>query len=225
MGMFYDNNHNSFFSFRLAFLPEPVCNTSVGTCTDPPMFTMALSDAALVSSISQLFEITGPYPLHSLLSDAAVEILMLTPSSLDTLKGFSTFEEKLYVILIVVLFSIATVFVVVVISICSEDKVMQMASKQTKIKIEKRKKGPSLFTPISEKRFASSYTSFQKLKKRHSQEPLISNEATQQGRVKYRPSPEPGNPVTHTGLSENYTTPTMNTVTHSEITLADLTDS
>lgn len=179
------------------------------------MLTMALSDAALVSRISCLFDLTGPYPLHSLLSNAADDLLSPSSSSDDTLKGFSTFEEKLYVILIVVLFSTATVFVVVIISIFSEDKVMKMASKKAMIKVQKRKKGPSLFTPISEKKFASSYTSFQKLKKRHSQEPLIGNEATKQGRVKNSLPPEPvGND-----------TSTANPVTHSEITLADLTES
>lgn len=206
-------------------MTQSACNASTDIyCMDSPSL---ISDAALVSSISQLFDLSGPYPLHSLLSEAANEIL--TQPSL-TLRGFTSFEEKFYVILIMALFSTATVFLVVVISVCSEDKVMRMDDKQTKIKIEAQKKGPSLLTPISEKKFTSSYSSLHQLKKRHMQEPnsgqatlkagtpLMNKEATQHGNVQLSPLPEPGSPVTMFGSDTN-------TVTHTEITLADLTES
>lgn len=200
------------------------CNASIDIhCMDSPLPTMAISDAALASSISQLFDLSGPYPLHSLLSEAANEIFA-QPSL--TLRGFTSFEEKLYVILIVALFSTATVFLVVVISVCSEDKVIRMDDKQTKIKIDAHKKGPSLLTPISEKKFtsSSSYSSFNQLKKRHTMQdpnsgqaaltPLLDKEATQHGNKQHSPSSEPGSPVANTS-----------TVTHTEITLADLAES
>jgi hypothetical protein len=188
----------------------------------------ALSEAEFVSRISQLFDLSGPYPLHSLLSDAADEILTQPPI---TFTGFSTHAEKLYVILIVALFSTAIVLMVVVISVFSEDKVMRMVDKRTKRKIESQK-GPSLFTQIQGKKLTSSYSSFNQLKKRHStQEPL--REPLQeplreplQEPLREEPSHSETAPV---GKDEDTTAQQLTNdapmVTHTEITLADLTES
>lgn len=196
---------------------------------------MMLSDAEFISSISKIFDLSGPFPLHSLLSEAASEIL--SPSAL-TFRGFRSFEEKLYIILIVALFSTATVFAVVTISVCCEDKVMKMADKRTELKFEACKKGPSLLTPIPEKKLRSSYSTFHQLKKRHMQDTqatsttnretlLVDKEADQRASVKYARLSDPGSPVLNTPVLNSglygADSPTANAVTYSEITLADLT--
>lgn len=224
-------------------MPQPACNTSSTNmhAMDSQALKMVLSDAAFVSSISNLFELSGPFPLHSLLSEAVTEVLpsstpateILSSSTPLTFKGFTSLEERLYVILIVALFSTATVFMVVVISICCEDKFMRMNDKQTKIKIEARKNGPSLLAPIPDKKFTSSYASFHQLKKRHMHGQELSNTRTllvdkETNQLRYTRLSDPGSPSTespmlNSNVHEDGGAAANAVVTHCEITLADVT--
>ena len=203
---------------RLLYIPELPYSVSSNMVTmKSPMLTSALSEAAFLRSINTLFNTNGNFPLHSLLSDAATEYFSSSPTT-PSFRGFASFEEKLYIILIVALLAIATVFMVVVISVCSEDKIMRM-SDEPKINI-KASKGPSLLTPIADKKFTGSYTPFQKLKKRHTQDSLSSkgagdSEAHEQSSNKYIQLLDQGSPVMNSDPSK---------VTHTEITLADLTE-
>lgn len=217
-------------------MPQLTCNSSStdGHAMDIQALRMVLSDAAFSSSISNLFELSGSFPLHSLLSEAASEILGTGPSSSPlTFKGFTSFEERLYIILIVALFSIATVFAVVVISICCEDKFIRMDDKKTNLKIEARKEGPSLLTPIPDKKFSNSYASFHKLKKRHmlgkgtskTRTLLADQETNQLGYtcLSDSGSPATGNPALNDSVREDGVVAANAVVTQCEITLADKT--
>lgn len=173
--------------------------------------TKIISNATVVETISELFGNEGSFPLHSLLSDAASRRF-----SPPTFAGFETFQEKVYVVAIVALASSTAIFLVVAVSVCCEDRLMQMETKEVERKDKFHTRGPSLLTPIAEKEVSGSYSSFQQLKKRHSQEPhpdailrYHQQEAGQRGSSKYTCFSSPVH-VPSTG------------VTNTEIALADL---
>ena len=190
-------------SYRIVLMPSQSPGTN---------FSKIISDATVVETISELFGNGGSFPLHSLLSDAASRRF-----SPPIFVVFETIQEKACVVVIVALFSSTVIFLVVAVSVCCEDKRMQMETKKMEIF---HTKGPSLFTPIAEKE-TGSYSSFQQRKKRLSQEPRPDailrsgnhqQEAGQRGGSKY------------TRLSSPVHVPSTG-VTSTEISLADLSPS
>lgn len=212
-------------------MPQPVCNTSgLTTNTNVAMefavFRMALSNATYIRTINKLFSNGSElHPLHSFLSDVAREIF--THESL-AFRGFETLEERLYVILIVTLLSTTVVFLVVFLSVYCEDKLIKMENKPVKVKM-KVSNEPSLLTPFAEKELASSYSAFHQLRKKHirsvykqeTKKPEVDKQARCLVPSTFRCQILAASPLNASEGSHS----NNNIATHSDITLADLTES
>ena len=206
------------FSHSIIHVP---CNSSLQA--------NASSRAALYSTLSKIFNNNENIsPLHSALSEAAMAII--SPPD-PVYRGFSNFEERLYVVVIVALFSTTTVFMIVAISVCCEDKVLKMNRRGVEMKMKVRRKGPSLFFP--EKGPKSPYKTYHNLRKKHSKDhstqeqnskglPLLLSSSLNDGAKYTRLSEPPRSPNSSTPVSaSNFNS---NTVTSTDICLADLTE-
>ena len=143
------------------------CNVDViANITDTSMLRSAISRSTFLDTINTLFHNTGAFPLHSILSVAAKDVL---GTKILIFKGFHTSTERRYLILVVAFLSTTIIFSVVVLCVYCEDRRMKMENKLVEPKRLKPPKGPSLLTPIAEKEIASSYSAFHQLKKKHMQ--------------------------------------------------------
>lgn len=221
-------------------LPQASCNGS-NTANMLSTFTAALSNTTYIHTLNRLFGKCRFSPLHSLLSSAATEILGSSSGEISTpdcaplirFKGFDTVPERLYVVVIVTLLSTTTVFAVMVLSMCYEDRCMKVEDKTMKMKVKKSQdmtEGPSLLTPIAEREFASSYSSFHQLRKKHMQSghKLRTGTPPASSDVRYVLLPsEPGSPLPSNGVTGSpvHESRTGVTVTSADTSLADLSES
>lgn len=163
-GQFSTNSTNPCLC-RIAFFTSPT------TCNTNSTYRATLARATYASALNTLFGNNRSSPLHSLLSTAASEILNTSSSSsTPSFKGFDTVTERLYVVLIVTFLSATIVFATMILSMCYEDRYMRKEEREAKMEAKKPDKlstEPSLLTPIAHKEFASSYSAFHQLRKKH----------------------------------------------------------
>ena len=181
---------------RIILLPQTSDDT-FGEDVDTIIRT-ALSNDTLIRNLSGLFNDNNDAGLHNLLSEAADNIIcsselnFTAPANCNPINliGFQTNTERAYVILIVTFISTTIVFLIIVLSVYCEDRLMKMENRPTESEkevVETQSQGPSLMAPMKEQEFTTSYAAYRQLKKRHTA-PLddsklipITEEATSDG--------------------------------------------
>lgn len=201
----------------------------------------ALSNETFTYEVNRLFSYGNS--IHDLLSDAAQEIIcsgalnVSIPKCPDAIMftGFSTMLERLYVILMVTFFSTTLLFLVIVISVYCEDRLIKMENEPMKSKKEDHcSQGSNLLDPIACK---SSCVAYRELKKKHTSDrsadgskapgwletPALSHtNGNSHVQVLYKSGSSTGSG--NDDDDNNFVSSRPHQVTHSEITLSNLSE-